>query len=64
MLSEVNVLLEGNIVACHLPRAPSYAGVRTWVEGSQMCENRALAGASNLLGYKEYTQQDLSIDIR
>ena len=22
-----------NIVACHLPRAPSYGGVRTWVEG-------------------------------
>ena len=21
-----------NIVACHLPRAPSYSGVRTWVE--------------------------------
>ncbi len=26
------------IVACHLPRAPSYDGVRTWAEGSQMCE--------------------------
>ena len=37
------------IVACHLPRAPSYGGVRTWVEGSQMREGRALAGASNLL---------------
>ena len=24
------------IVACHLPGAPSYGGVRTWVEGSQM----------------------------
>ncbi len=24
------------IVACHLPRAPSYGGVRTWEEGSQM----------------------------
>ena len=23
------------IVACHLPRAPSYDGGRTWVEGSQ-----------------------------
>ena len=42
------------IVACHLPRAPSYGGVRTWVEGSQMRGNRAWAGASNLLGYKEY----------
>ncbi len=47
------------IVACHLPRAPSYGGVRTWVEGSQMRRDRALARASNLLGYKEYTQQDL-----
>ncbi len=26
------------IVACHLPRAPSYGGVRTWVEGFQMRE--------------------------
>ncbi len=25
-----------HIVACHLPRAPSYGGVRTWVEGPQM----------------------------
>ncbi len=40
------------IVACHLPRAPSYGGVRTWVEGSQMRGDRALVGASNLLGYK------------
>ncbi len=44
---------EKYIVACHLPRAPSYNGVRTWVEGSQMHGDRALAGASNLLGYKE-----------
>ena len=42
------------------PGAPSYGGVRTWVEGSQMRGDRALAGASNLLGYKECTQQDLS----
>ncbi len=29
--------VDGNsIVACHLPRAPSYGGVRTWVEGSQI----------------------------
>ena len=42
------------IVACHLHRAPSYSGVRTWVEGSQMRGDCALAGASNLLGYKEY----------
>ena len=27
-----------------------------------MRENRALARASNLLGYQEYTQQDLSIN--
>ncbi len=40
------------IVTCHLPRAPSYGGVRTWVEGSQMRGGHALAGASNLLGYK------------
>ncbi len=46
------------IVTCHLPRAPSYGGVRTWVEGSQMRGDRALVGASNLLGYKEYIQQD------
>ena len=46
------------IVVCHIPRAPSYGGVRTWVEGSQMSGDRALVGASNLLGYKEYTQQD------
>ncbi len=45
------------IVACHLPRAPSYCGVRTWVEGSHMRVDRALAGASNLLGYKENYQQ-------
>ncbi len=32
------------------PGAPSYGGVRTWVEGSQVRE------ASNHLGYKEYTQ--------
>ncbi len=24
------------IVACHLPRAPSYDGMRTWVEGSKI----------------------------
>ncbi len=48
------------IVTCHLPRAPSYGGVRTWVEGSQMRGDRALARASNLLGYNEYAQQDLS----
>ena len=41
-----------DIVACNLPRAPSYSGVRTWVEGSQMLGDRALARASNLLGYK------------
>ena len=52
-------LLRIHIVACHLPGAPSYGVVRTWVEGSQMRGNRALAEASNLLGYKEYTQQDL-----
>ena len=23
-------------VACHLPRAPSHGGMRTWVEGSQV----------------------------
>ncbi len=34
--------------------------MRTWVEGSQMRGDHALAGASNQLGYKEYTQQDLS----
>ncbi len=37
------------------PGAPSYNGVRTWVEGSQTRRDRALAEASNLLGYKEYT---------
>ena len=36
------------------PRAPSYGGVRTWVEGSQALGNRALAEASNLLGCKDY----------
>ena len=36
------------------PGAPSYGGVRTWVEGSQARGNRALAEASNLLGWKEY----------
>ncbi len=35
-------------------------GLQVTVEGSQMCGARALAGASNLLGYKEYTQKDLS----
>ncbi len=41
------------IVSCHLPRAPSYGGVRTWVEGSQIRGDRALARASNL----QYKQQ-------
>ena len=36
-------------------RAPKYGGVRTWVEGLLACGHHALAGASNLLGYKEYT---------
>ena len=57
----MSVTLNSLIVACHLPRALSYGGVRTWVEGSQMRENRALAGASNLLGYKEYTQKGLNL---
>ncbi len=30
------------------PGAPSYSGVRTWVEGSQTCGFRALAEASSL----------------
>ena len=42
------------------PGAPSYDGVRTWVEGSQTRGDSALAEASNPLGYKEYTQQDFS----
>ena len=50
-----------NIVACHLPGAPSYGGVRTWVEGSQMRGDRALARASNLPGYKEYTQLPITV---
>ncbi len=36
------------------PRAPSYGDMRAWVEGSQTRKNRALralAEASNLLGY-------------
>ena len=41
-------------ILCHLPRAQSYSGVRTWVEGSQMRGDRALAKASNLLGYKTH----------
>ncbi len=41
------------------PGAPSYGGVRTWVKSSQARGNRALAEASNLLGCKEYAQQDL-----
>ncbi len=36
------------------PGAPSYGGVITWVEGSQTCGDRALAEATNLLGYEEY----------
>ena len=36
------------------PGAPSYGGVRTWVESSLAREDRALADASNLLGCKEY----------
>ena len=42
--------------------APSYGGVRTWVEGSQTRGDRALAGASNLLGYKEYIHALLTTD--
>ncbi len=38
------------------PGAPSYGGVRTWVEGSQTRGDRALAEASNLLGYDCLTQ--------
>ncbi len=34
-------------------RAPIYVGMRPWVEGSQVRENRALAEASNLL-YRLY----------
>ncbi len=41
-----------DIVVCHLPGAPSYGGVRTWVEGSETSRDCALAEASNLLGYK------------
>ena len=52
------------IVVCHLPRAPSYGGVRTWVEGSQIRGGRALAGASNLMGYQEYIQQDVLKDLK
>ncbi len=37
------------------PGVPSYDGVGTWVEGSQTRGDCALAEASNLLGYKEYT---------
>ena len=44
------------------PGAPSYSGVKTWVEGSQTCGRRTLAEASNPLGYKEYTQQDFSMN--
>ncbi len=40
-------------------RAPRYGGVRTWVEGLLARGNRALAEASNLMGYKN-AQQDLS----
>ncbi len=40
------------------PGAPSYGGVKTWVEGSQMRGDLALADASNLLVYKKYNQQD------
>ncbi len=36
-----DVFHQVDIVACNLPRAPSYGGVRTWVEGSQMHWNRA-----------------------
>ena len=36
------------------PGAPSYGGVRTWVEGSQTRGSRTLAEASNLMGYKLY----------
>ena len=48
-LKKKHVSLKGeHIVACHLPRAPSYGGARTWVEGSQMRGDRALAGAIKL----------------
>ena len=53
VLTSTNVLLHATF-----PGAPSYSGVRTWVEGSQTRGGRALSEASNLLGYKEYTQQD------
>ena len=49
-----------NIVAFHLPRAPSYGGVRTWVGGGLPNARRPRTGWSLQLGYKEYTQQDLS----
>ena len=59
--SEVTLL---NILSrATFPGAPSYGGVRAWVEGSQTRGDRALAGASNLLGYKEYTQNTYTIFI-
>ncbi len=45
------------------PWAPSYGSVRTWVEGSQTRGDRTLDEASNILGYKEYTQQDFTTNI-
>ncbi len=42
------------------PGAPSYGGVWTWVEVSQTRGDHMLAEASNLLGYKEYAQQDFN----
>ena len=56
-LGQVNILSPATF-----PGAPSYGGVRTWVEGSQAHGNCPLAEASNLLGYKEYAQQDFITD--
>ena len=46
-------LIVAFIVACHLPGAPGYGGVRTWVEGSQTRGDRALAEASIESHYKK-----------
>ncbi len=39
--------------------APRYGGVRTWVEGLLVCEDRVFAEASNLMGYVSLIEANL-----
>ena len=48
---QVHALYWNLLLSATYHRAPRYGGVRTWVEGLLACGTRALAEASNLVGY-------------